>query len=98
MGDIYNGRLIREVPSGEEKLPSTVLGKGGGGEIAIDPFDKEGRMAFEKIFQFDVRLDQALDNVFVGGRVYVLFDHGFLPIGFQWYRSIRQLFLKRFNV
>lgn len=98
ISDIYFGEIIREVPSGKEQLPSTVLGKGGGGEIAIDPFDSGGTKAFEKMFQFDVKLSQPLDTVFVGGRVYVLFDHGLMPIGFQWYRSIRQLFLKRFNV
>jgi putative peptide zinc metalloprotease protein len=35
---------------------------------------------------------------FVGQRVRLRFDHGFEPIGFQAYRSFRQLFLRLFNV
>ena len=33
-----------------------------------------------------------------GGRVYIRFDHGLEPLGMQWYRRIRQLFLSRFHV
>jgi putative peptide zinc metalloprotease protein len=34
----------------------------------------------------------------VGGRVHVRFDHGWAPLGLQWYRQVRQLFLSHFNV
>jgi putative peptide zinc metalloprotease protein len=34
----------------------------------------------------------------VGGRAYIRFHHGWEPIGFQWYRSARQLFLSHLNV
>ncbi len=34
----------------------------------------------------------------IGGRVHVRFDHGWEPIGWRLYRSLRQVFLKRFNV
>jgi len=33
-----------------------------------------------------------------GGRVYVRFEHGAEPVAQQVYRSIRQLFLRRFTV
>jgi putative peptide zinc metalloprotease protein len=90
--------IRREVPGGLERLPSTVLGRSGGGEIATDPRDTQGTKAFEKMFQFDLELTRPLDRVFVGGRVYVRFDHGPEPLAFQWYRQIRQMFLRRFNV
>ncbi|MBN2326497.1 MAG: PqqD family peptide modification chaperone [Candidatus Omnitrophica bacterium] len=90
--------MIREVPGAMERLPSTILGRAGGGDIAIDPWDAEGLKTFEKIFQFDIEITQSLPNIQIGGRVYVLFRHGYKPIGFQAYRSIRQLFLRRFNV
>ena len=98
IGPVLSAVIKREVPGGLERLPSTVLGRGGGGEIATDPRDNQGTKAFEKMFQFDVELTRPLDRAFVGGRVYVRFDHGPEPLAFQWYRQLRQMFLRRFNV
>jgi len=98
IGPVLSAVIKREVPGGLERLPSTVLGRGGGGEIATDPRDNQGTKAFEKMFQFDVELTQPLDRAFVGGRVYVRFDHDPEPLAFQWYRQLRQMFLRRFNV
>ena len=88
----------REVPEAEERLPSTILGSFGGGEIATDPTEESGTKTFERIFQFDIELEEPLDRIFVGSRAYVRFDHGIEPLGFQWYRSLRQLFLRRFSI
>jgi putative peptide zinc metalloprotease protein len=33
-----------------------------------------------------------------GERVFVRFDHGFEPLGFQAYRAVRRLFLRQFDV
>jgi len=90
--------IKREVPGAVEQLPSTVLGVAGGGEIAIDPRDAQGLKTLETLFQYDLELDQMLDRVTMGGRAYVRFDHGSQPLAFQWYRSLRQMFLRRFNV
>ena len=98
IGPVLRAVIKREVPGGLERLPSTVLGRAGGGEIATDPRDNQGTKAFEKMFQFDLELTRPLDRVFVGGRVYVRFDHDPEPLAFQWYRQLRQMFLRRFNV
>ena len=98
VGPVLQAVVKREVPGGLERLPSTVLGRGGGGEIATDPRDSQGTKVFEKMFQFDLEMTRPRDRVFVGGRVYVRFDHGPEPLAFQWYRQIRQMFLRRFNV
>jgi putative peptide zinc metalloprotease protein len=90
--------ILKEVPGALENLPSTILGSAGGGEIAIDPWDQSGMKTFQKLFQFDLEIQEPVENVKVGGRVYVRFDHGREPLAFQWYRSLRQLFLRRFNV
>ncbi|MGE5892740.1 MAG: hypothetical protein ACM34I_01655 [bacterium] len=90
--------VMREIPGGVESLPSTVLGSSGGGTVAIDPRDPKGLKALEKMFQFDITLAAPVEQVNVGGRVYVRFDHGYEPLAFRWYRSIRRLFLRRFNV
>ncbi len=90
--------LLREVPAATDQLPSRTLSLEGGGEIAIDPRDMMGIKTFQKIFLFDIELPPAAGLYNVGGRVYVRFDHGKEPMIWRWYRGIRQLFLKRFNV
>lgn len=90
--------IKREVPGAVERLPSTALGSAGGGEIPIEPWDAEGVKTLEKLFQFDIELPSTVDDKYIGGRVFVRFDHGFEPLAFQWYRSLRLLFMRRFNV
>jgi putative peptide zinc metalloprotease protein len=91
-------RILREVPAATDQLPSRTLSQEGGGEIAIDPRDMPGIKAFQKFFLFDILLPPPERLYNVGGRVYVRFDHGREPLAYRWYRSIRQLFLKKFNV
>ena len=88
----------RVVPSASEELPSPALGSQGGGQVAVDPSDREGRRAVQKLFQVDVQLDAEKRPVHIGGHAYIRFHHGYEPIGVQWYRSARQLFLSRLNV
>jgi putative peptide zinc metalloprotease protein len=90
--------IRREVPAATDQLPSRVLSQQGGGEIAIDPRDMQGVKAFQKLFLFDIELPDRGGLYNVGGRVHVRFDHGQEPLIWRWYRSIRQLFLRRFNV
>ena len=45
-----------------------------------------------------VRADLPPGSMTVGGRVYVRFDHGQRSLASRWYRSVRQLFLARFDV
>lgn len=92
------GVIKREVPAATDQLPSKTLSQQGGGEIPIDPRDVYGVRSFQKIFLFDIELPEEVRSYPVGGRVYVRFDHGREPLIYRWYRSVRQLFLKRFNV
>jgi putative peptide zinc metalloprotease protein len=89
----------RVVPSATDQLPTAALGTQGGGAMPVDPSDREGRKSVQRFFQVDVELPQsARSTARVGGRAYVRFDHGWEPLGMQWYRRARQLFLARFNV
>jgi putative peptide zinc metalloprotease protein len=90
--------ILREVPSATNQLPSRTLSVEGGGAIAIDPRDAMGTKAYQKIFLFDVDLLDIISSYTVGGRVYVRFDHGREPLYHRWYRIVRELFLKRFNI
>jgi putative peptide zinc metalloprotease protein len=90
--------ILRKVPAATDQLPSRTLSLEGGGAIAIDPRDASGTRAYQKIFLFDVDLLDFTGSYTVGGRVYARFDHGREPLYHRWYRALRELFLKRFNV
>jgi putative peptide zinc metalloprotease protein len=92
------GAVKRVVPSATDQLPSAALGTLGGGAMAVDPSDRDGRKSVQRFFQVDVELPHDGRALRVGGRAYVRFDHGWEPLGVQWYRRARQLFLARFNV
>ena len=90
--------IERIVPAADLNLPSAALGTGGGGDIPVDPTDPEGLRALDTIFQLDISLPEQVKNPHIGGRVYVRFEHGRMPLAMQWYRSLRQLFLRKFYV
>jgi putative peptide zinc metalloprotease protein len=98
IADTVRASVKRVVPSASEQLPTAALGTQGGGAVAVDPGDREGRKALQRYFQVDVELPPAERKLRVGARAYVRFDHGWEPLGFQWSRRARQLFLSRFNV
>jgi putative peptide zinc metalloprotease protein len=94
----YPAQLIREAPSGRNELPSKALGTSGGGVSAVDPGDQQGRKTLQRVFQFDLELPPDTPAAAFGSRVYVRFEHEWEPLGFQWFRRLRQLFLARLNV
>ena len=98
LADVIPALVKRVVPTATDELPSPALGSQGGGQVALDPSDQEGRRAVQKFFQIDVELDAEKRPVHIGGHAYIRFHHGWEPIGVQWYRSARQLFLSRLNV
>jgi putative peptide zinc metalloprotease protein len=91
--------VVRRItPGASERLPAKALGTVGGGEVVADPTDRQGLTAIEKVFQLELELPSHTRFVNLGGRGYIRFDHGWSPLAVQWYRSVRQLFLSRFNV
>jgi putative peptide zinc metalloprotease protein len=92
------GRVVREVPAGDEYLPSRALAVEGGGSIATDPRDTRGARSLQRMFQFDVALDQAPDQHQFGVRTLVRFAHRDEPLGVQWLRGVRLIFLSHFGV
>lgn len=95
---VLDGRLVREVPAGESRLPSPALSVQGGGKIALDPQDAHGTKTLERLFQFDVELQSPPVQYLFGQRVHVRFEHPWEPLAMQWFRGVRRLFLSRFNV
>jgi putative peptide zinc metalloprotease protein len=90
--------IRREVPAGSRQLPAAALGSAGGGLFAVDPRDNQGVTALARVFQLELALPAEVRSHYLGARVFVRFDHGFEPVGFQIYRALRQLLLRQFDV
>lgn len=91
-------RIRRQVPGASQQLPTAALGSAGGGPITVDPRDGKGVTALNQIFQLELTLPGEVRAEYLGSRVYVRFNHGFEPVGFQLYRAFRRLLLRQFNV
>lgn len=98
LADSLQADIVRIVPAAELSLPSAALGTGGGGVIPVDPSDPERLRALESHFQVDLGLPEEVKDPHIGGRVYVRFEHGSMPLAMQWYRGLRQLLLRAFYV
>jgi putative peptide zinc metalloprotease protein len=89
--------LKRQVPLATTQLPNPALGNPGGGVVALDPRESKGPTALQGWFEIELELP-ATRTYAVGERVYVRFEHGWEPLAWRWYRSVRQIFMKRFTV
>ena len=98
LSEVREAELLRVVPAASEQLPSSVLGSGGGGEVPVDPRDPQGERAVQKMFEVELEIPTSGSVVHAGGRVHVRFDLGSEPLGVQWGRRLRQIFLSRFQV
>jgi putative peptide zinc metalloprotease protein len=97
--DPLPARLVREVPAASERLPSRALAIEGGGRFAADPAQSgENPRTLERMFQFDLALPEGVVEGGFGSRVFVRFDHGTEPLGWQWWRRGRQLLLARLQL
>ncbi|MGB5585436.1 MAG: efflux RND transporter periplasmic adaptor subunit [Gammaproteobacteria bacterium] len=93
LNQVLASAVEREIPAATYRLPSKALSQAGGGNIQTDPYDQDGVKTKDQYFQFEVALPDAIDSQHIGQRVYVRFNHGYEPMGWQWYRSLEELFL-----
>jgi putative peptide zinc metalloprotease protein len=99
IGHTIEARIQREVPAATDELPSMTLSLEGGGKIGLDPSSRTGEArAVEKLFVLDLEVPPGEQANYLGGRVYVRFEHEPEPLANQWYREVRRAFLKKFNV
>lgn len=94
---VFKSTVLREFPDAVDELPTAALTSAGGGQLPADPQDKNGRKIFDRVFMIDIKLPDHSPVTTVGSRVYVRFDHHKEPLVHQWYRRLRQLFLRHFN-
>jgi len=95
---ILVGQIENAVPSATRRLPTAALGALGGGRIAVDGEDPDGRTPAESVFVLDVALPADAPRLPVGTRVYLRFEHTRTPFVAQAVRAARQLLLARFGV
>ena len=98
LGRIHSARIVAEVPAATNELPSFALTTEGGGKIALDPSERDKPHAFNRHFLFDLEVGGLEGDFGIGGRAYIRFAHTWEPMGFQFYRAARRLFLSQFNV
>ena len=91
-------RILREVPAATDELPSMTLSLQGGGKIGLDPRSSGEGKALEKLFIFDLEVPSGSPANYIGGRVYVRFQHEAEPLATQWYRELRRVFLRKFSL
>jgi putative peptide zinc metalloprotease protein len=99
IGRVIPGRIVRMVPAGTDESPSRALVVSGGGRLAADPRDPQGRKTLARIFEIDVEPLEPLGRAAAyGQRVYVRFEMESAPLALQLYRALRRLFLSHFDV
>jgi putative peptide zinc metalloprotease protein len=91
-------KILREVPSAQQDVPSLALTTRGGGSIALDPSRTQRPQTLFSFFQLDIELLQPIQARTQGSRVYVRFLHGDEAIAWRILRSLRQFFLGQFRV
>jgi putative peptide zinc metalloprotease protein len=87
-------RIVRQIPSASNQLPSAVLSVAGGGYWATLPFEAEALRVNEPVFQLDVELEH-VRVARVGERSYVRFEHGTTSLAALGAESLRDLLLSR---
>ncbi len=98
INEVFPAIIIRQVPGGTNQLPSAALGTFGGGRMAVDPRDSKGTRTLETVFEYELELPAEAVGSPIGTRVFVRINHGSEAIAMQWYRRLRQVFLRTFNV
>ena len=93
------GRIETIIPAGQQRLPSAALGYAAGGKTQIDLEDPSGRQTSEPFFEILVapHLSGAA-RVLPGQTMVLRFETSPKPLIMQGWRSLLQLFQRRFQI
>jgi putative peptide zinc metalloprotease protein len=97
MYETFDAKIVRAVPAASDRVTNLALSSAGGGSAPLDPLDAKNAKTLETWFEFDLELP-ATHAFVLGEHVYARFELGSEPIAWRIYRSVRQLFLRRFAV
>ena len=96
-GDLLAGRVSRVLETGRRELPSAALGFAGGGALAVDTKDQQGKLA-QQPFR-EVQIEPTPNEhvpLYPGQRVVARFRLKNTPLLQQWWLAIRQVIQERF--
>ena len=96
-GRTWPARVLRAVPAASRELPSSALGRQGGGDAAIDPRDESGRKSLASHFEYELALPADFPYRLIGNRVSIRFEHPPEVLGERLWRGLRRLFLAYFR-
>jgi putative peptide zinc metalloprotease protein len=94
----FDARILRQAPEATNRLPSAALATTGGGPFIVTPDSTNQMETREKVFLVDLKPDFQGQQIPLGTRAYVRVNHGSEALASQWYRRLRQVFLRQFNV
>ncbi len=97
-GREFSAEIFRQAPEATNRLPSAALATTGGGKFIVKPGNGDTLITQEKVFLVDLKPDFEGQDIPLGTRAYVRIDHGSEALASQWYRRLRQVFLRQFNV
>ena len=96
--DVLAGRIERMIPSATDRLPNLALSTSGGGAMALSPQERQDIRSLDKFFEFHVTLSGDPSRYRMGQRAHVLLVYGSEPLVHQWWRRLRQTFLRVLSV
>jgi putative peptide zinc metalloprotease protein len=98
-GKLVQGQLEKIFPAGQEVLPSQALGYAVGGSMPTISRDPYGIRASEMFFEVRIRPDRDSPvRLLTGQRVVARIRVHSKPLAVQCWRSLRQLFQRRFRI
>ncbi len=97
-GEEFAAEIFRQAPEATNQLPSAALATSGGGKFVVQPGKRSELLTQEKVFLVDLKPDFQGQEIPLGTRAYVRIDHGSEALASQWYRRLRQVFLRQFDV
>ncbi|MFU8777334.1 MAG: peptidase M50 [Roseovarius sp.] len=93
------GRVGHVTPAAIERLTSSVLGPAGGGPVLLDPQAETGAARpLNNHFEVEVEVLEDGAHWRPEERAIVRFRHTPAPLGVQFLRSVREVFLRQFDV
>jgi len=94
----FSAEILRQSPEATNQLPSAALATTGGGKFIVAADNRNELVIQQKVFLIDLKLDFQQQQIPLGTRAYVRVNHGSETLASQWYRRVRQVFLRQFNV
>lgn len=96
---MVTGQIETIFPGGQEVLPSEALGYAAGGSMPTDLRDPTGVKTAEQFFEIRIKpSSESSIRLLSGQRVVARIQLPSKPLAAQWWRSVRQLFQRRFRI